>query len=255
MRILLTNDDGASAPGLAALEQIAAELSDDVWVVAPETEQSGASRSLTLHAPLRVRQEAERRFVVSGTPTDCVLMGINDLIPKGAPDLVLSGVNRGQNIAEDVTYSGTVAGAMQGMQLGVRAIALSQSYGFIGDGRVRFETAVAHAPDIIRKLLAADWPPSVLANLNFPDRDPEDVQGVDLVRQGFRDQWKIHAEKRTDLRQKDYYWLGFRGKLSTAPEGTDLAAIYAGRIAVTPLHVDMTAHDALAAFKGALDHG
>ena len=123
-RILLTNDDGIRAHGLKVLEKIARQLSDDVWIVAPAEEQSGAGRSLTLHSPLRVRKWGDQKFSVSGTPTDCVLMGVQDIVPGKKPDLVLSGVNRGQNIAEDVTFSGTVAGAMQGMQLGIPAVAL-----------------------------------------------------------------------------------------------------------------------------------
>ena len=132
MRILLTNDDGIDSPGLHALRQIAAELSDDVWVVAPETNQSGASHSLTLHEPLRMRQIDERAFAVRGTPTDSVIMGVRHVLKDKAPDLVLSGVNRGANMAEDVTYSGTIAGAFEGTILGIRSMALSQAYGIEG---------------------------------------------------------------------------------------------------------------------------
>ncbi len=150
MRILLTNDDGIHAEGLAVLERIARKLSDDVWVVAPETDQSGLAHSLTLSEPLRLRQIDDRHFALRGTPTDCVIMGVRHVLP-GAPDLVLSGVNSGANMADDVTYSGTVAGAMEGTLLGVRAIALSQEYEYEGDRRiVPWETAEAHAPDLIK---------------------------------------------------------------------------------------------------------
>lgn len=150
MRILLTNDDGIHAEGLAVLERIARKLSDDVWVVAPETDQSGLAHSLTLSEPLRLRQIDERHFALRGTPTDCVIMGVRHVLP-GAPDLVLSGVNSGANMADDVTYSGTVAGAMEGTLLGVRAIALSQEYEYEGDRRiVPWETAETHAPDLIK---------------------------------------------------------------------------------------------------------
>src|SRR3982750_2848630 len=151
MRILLTNDDGINAPGLAALERIARKLSDDVWVCAPEYEQSGASRALTLAEPIRVRALSERRFATTGTPTDCVMLGIHELVQGQKPDLVLSGVNRGANLAEDVTMSGTVAGAIEGMALGVPSIALSQM-GFYEEG-TSFDAAETFGPGIIRRLV------------------------------------------------------------------------------------------------------
>ena len=157
MRILCTNDDGVHAQGLAVLERIARTISDDVWVIAPETEQSGASRALTLSAPIRVREAGAKRFAVSGTPTDCVLLGVEELIRDGRPDLVLSGVNRGQNIAEDVTFSGTIAGAMQGMQLGIPAIALSQARDFRdGAQPIPWETAETFGRLVIANAYA-DW--------------------------------------------------------------------------------------------------
>ena len=146
MRILLTNDDGINSPGLHALREIALQLSDDVWVVAPETNQSGASHSLSLHEPLRMRQVDERAFAVRGTPTDSVIMGVRHVLKDKTPDLVLSGINRGANMAEDVTYSGTIAGAFEGTILGIRSIALSQAFGFESAKAVRWQTALAHAP-------------------------------------------------------------------------------------------------------------
>jgi 5'-nucleotidase len=241
MRILCTNDDGIHATGLAVLEKIARTFSDDVWVIAPEQEQSGASRALTLTAPIRVRQVSEKRFAVLGTPTDCVLLGVEHLIAGAPPDLVLSGVNRGQNIAEDVTFSGTIAGAMQGMQLGIPAIALSQARGFRGEeAPIPWETAETFGPGIVGKLLEQTWPKDVLMNVNFPDLPPDQVKAVEVTTQGRRDQHVIYADKRTDPRGGAYFWLGFRGKLSNPSDGTDLKAIYEGRIAVTPLHVDLT---------------
>jgi len=246
MRILCTNDDGIHAPGLTVLEHIARSIADDVWIVAPEAEQSGASRALTLTAPIRVRSAGEKRFAVIGTPTDCVLLAMQDLMSDGLPDLVLSGVNRGQNLAEDVTFSGTIAGAMQGMQLGVKAIALSQAKGLRGDAPIPWETARAYGPLVVQTLLDAGWPAGVVMNVNFPDRSPQDVAGVEVTRQGRRDQHILYADKRTDLRGEAYYWLGFHGRLSSPPEGTDLRAVYEGRIAVTPLHIDLTHEPALA---------
>ncbi|HSV01965.1 MAG TPA: 5'/3'-nucleotidase SurE [Phenylobacterium sp.] len=238
MRILVTNDDGVHAEGLAALERIAAQLSDDVWVCAPEYEQSGASRALTLAEPIRVRQLGERRFTTTGTPTDCVMLGVHELVAGKKPDLVLSGVNRGANLAEDVTMSGTVAGAIEAMALGVPGIALSQM-GFYEPG-ASFEPAEAFGPGVIRRLVEIGWPADVVLNINFPNREPADIAEVEVTRQGFRDAHIRMAEKRTDLRGRDYYWIGFRQTRSSPPEGTDLRALYEGRISVTPLHIDLT---------------
>lgn len=243
-RILITNDDGIHAPGLEVLEHIAASVSDDVWVVAPAEEQSGMSRALTLNAPLRVQQLGDKRFSVTGTPTDCVHMAVHGLIEGEAPDLLLSGVNSGQNIAEDVTFSGTVAGAMQGTQLGVPSIAWSQAYGFEGRGAIRWETARHHGPAVLKRLLQHRWSENVLMNVNFPDRAPDDVAGLEATVQGVRDQTVLYADKRTDLRGRDYYWLGFTGKKSQPAVGTDLRAVYEGRISITPLHLDLTHFDA-----------
>lgn len=240
-RILITNDDGIRASGLKVLYDIACSISDDVWVVAPAEEQSGMSRALTLNMPLRVRKMEERWYAVTGTPSDCVLMGVQEYLDP-EPDLVLSGVNRGQNIAEDVTVSGTVAGAMQGMTLGIPSIAFSQAYGFSGRAAIKWETARHWGPAVLKRLLSLDWSQNILMNVNFPDCDPEDVTDVEMTVQGFRDQHNLHAEERKDLRGFKYYWLGFHGHLSDPPLGTDLRAIYDGRISITPLHVDLTHH-------------
>lgn len=250
MRILITNDDGINADGLAALERIAARLSDDVWVCAPEYEQSGASRALTLAEPVRVRQLDERKFSTTGTPTDCVMLGVHELVKGKRPDLVLSGVNRGANLAEDVTMSGTVAGAIEGMALGIPAIALSQQ-GFYEPG-TSFDVAEVFAPGIIQQLVETGWPGDVVININFPNGSPDQVKAVEVTRQGFRDVQVRHAEKRTDLRGKDYYWIGFRQERSSPPEGTDLRALYEGRISVTPLHIDLTHQAAVHDLKGRL---
>ncbi|NWG47218.1 MAG: 5'/3'-nucleotidase SurE [Alphaproteobacteria bacterium] len=252
-RILVTNDDGIHAPGIASLETIARALSDDVWVIAPLAEQSGASHSLTLHAPLRVRKEDDRHFAVQGTPTDCVSMAIKHILADHPPALVLSGVNHGSNIAEDVTYSGTIAAAMEGTTLGVRSIALSQAFGFKGDGRLRLQTAEHFGPRLVSELWERPWAEGVLININFPDRDPDDVAGIEATRQGRRDQSNLYIEQRTDPRGGAYYWLGINRKLSNPPEGTDLRAIYSGRISVTPLHLDLTQTDSLAILRGAVE--
>ena len=253
MRILLTNDDGFHAEGFEALRAIAAQLSDDVWVAAPEVEQSGASRALTLSRPIRVQKVREREWRVDGTPTDCVLLAVQDLIEGPKPDLVLSGVNRGQNIAEDVTFSGTVAGALQGMALGVPSIALSQALlRFHDDLPALFQTAVAHAPGLIQRLVEQGWPADVVMNLNFPDLPPDEVREVEMTTQGVRDPGHMHAERRSDLRGRDYYWMGFQGVRGTPPAGTDLAAVYGGRISVTPLHIDLSHRETVHRLKGVI---
>ncbi len=241
MRILCSNDDGIHARGLESLITIARELSDDVWVVAPQEEQSGAARALTLAHPLRYREYDERRFSVTGTPSDAVLMGVTRIVDGKKPDLILSGVNNGQNLAEDVTVSGTIAAAFQGMSLGIPSIALSLSR--LSRDNARWETTEAHGPKIVRQLLDAGWPKDVVVNVNFPDRAPDDVAGVEVTTQGHRDAYQLFAEERQDLRGGKYYWYGYTGKLSDPPAGTDLRAIYDGRISITPLHLALTHAD------------
>ncbi len=240
MRILVTNDDGINAPGLHALREIASKLSDDVWVVAPETNQSGASHSLTLHEPLRCRDVDERVYAIKGTPTDCVIMGVRHILKDDPPTLVLSGVNRGSNIAEDVTYSGTIAGAIEGTLLGVRSIALSLSMGFDLEGRHHWETPLAHAPGLITDLLSEPFAPGVLMNVNFPDLPPEGVAGIAITTQGKRDPGMLHIDERADTWGTPYYWFGFERRKSRLVENTDLWAMAHGLISVTPLSVDLT---------------
>lgn len=252
MRILLTNDDGIHAEGLATLERIAAKLSDDVWIVAPETDQSGLAHSLTLSEPLRLRKLGEKRFALRGTPTDCVIMAVREVLDR-KPDLVLSGVNAGGNVADDVTYSGTVAGAIEGTVHGIRSIALSQLYSYDERGAViPFEVAEAFAPDLIAKLMTVDLPPGTFFNLNFPNCAPAEVQGVTVTGQGKLD-FGLSVEKREDGRGVPYYWLRFGDRMGNFREGTDLQALKAGRISVTPLKLDMTDYalqDATAAALG-----
>ncbi|UTP38138.1 5'/3'-nucleotidase SurE [Phenylobacterium sp. LH3H17] len=251
MRILLTNDDGIHAEGLVALEKIARVLSDDIWICAPEYEQSGASRALTLSDPIRVRTLDPRRFATTGTPTDCVMLAFHELMGGLKPDLVLSGVNRGANLAEDVTLSGTVAGAIEGMALGVPSIALSATNWPV-DAQDIFAPAEHFGPGIVRKLFETGWPDGVIMNVNFPARPIEEIVEVEVTRQTFRDVAVRHAEKRTDLRNRDYYWMGFRQERSKPAAGTDLAAIYEGRISVTPLHIDLTHAETVHRLKGVL---
>lgn len=240
MRILVTNDDGIHAPGLAAAERIARALSDDVWVVAPETDQSGVSHSLSLNDPLRLREISERHFAVKGTPTDCVIMAVKHILAGDPPDLVLSGVNRGQNVAEDVTYSGTIAGAIEGTILGIRSIALSQAYGPESRHLVPYETAEAHGPGLIRTILEEGIRPGSLININFPNRSPGDVRGVQVTAQGRRDQEILTIDPRHDGRGNPYYWIAFVRNRQRIENGTDIWALAEGYISVTPLEINLT---------------
>lgn len=240
MRILCTNDDGIHAPGLKVLEAIARELSDDVWVVAPETDQSGVAHSLSLNDPLRLREISNRHFAVKGTPTDCVIMGVRELMREHKPDLILSGVNRGQNAAEDVTYSGTVAGAIEGTLLGIPSIALSQAYGAGSRNNLKWHCAEHHGPKVVRKILDAGIDKGILVNVNFPDAEPDEVQGVSVVNQGQRTQELLRLDARFDGRGNPYYWIAFERTPFTPGNGTDLWALAQKRIAVTPLRIDMT---------------
>lgn len=243
MRILVTNDDGAGAHGLSVLHQIARALSDDVWIVAPEMNQSGASHALTLQVPLRYREVGERAFAVRGTPADCVIMGVRHVLKDKPPDLVLSGVNHGANLAEDVTYSGTIAGAMEGTLLGIRSIAMSLTIGFDPEGRQHWKTPLEHGPRLVADLLAAPWPAMTLMNINYPDLAPAEVRGIAATRQGRRDQGGLHIEERSDTWGDPYFWVGFERRRADPPQGTDLRAIADGMISVTPLHLDLT-HEA-----------
>ncbi len=248
MRILVTNDDGIHAPGLTIMEEIAAALSDDVWVVAPEFEQSGASHSLSLTEPLRLRQLAPKRFSVRGTPTDCVIMALRSVLDS-PPDLLLSGVNRGQNIADDVTYSGTVAGAMEGTLLGIPSMALSQGYGWGSRAHLHWETARSHGPELVQRILDYGIPDGTVMNINFPDCAPEAVAGTEITRQGKRDQNLLYIDEREDARGFPYYWLSFQRKDSNPSRGTDLRALYDNRISVTPLLLNLTDENAVGHFS------
>ena len=251
-RILVTNDDGINAPGIDVLEAVARRLTDDVWVVAPETEQSGAGHSLTLTQPLRLRQIEARRFAVSGTPTDSVLAAVRKAVTGDRPTLVLSGVNRGANMAEDITYSGTVAAAMEGTLLGIPSIALSQWMDPEQDG-VDWRGAEECAEAVIRWLVGQGWPADTLMNVNFPDLRRGPVTGMEVTVQGKRDLSDIMLDERVDTRGHDYFWIGYRRAREHLVEKTDLNAVRQGRVSVTPLHLDLTHFETRERLTGALD--
>ena len=242
MRILCTNDDGIHAPGLKIVEQIAHALSEDVWIVAPELDQSGVSHSLSLNDPLRLREVGPRHFAVRGTPTDCVIMGARHILGETKPDVVLSGVNRGRNVAEDVVYSGTIAGALEGTILGLPSFALSQEFSVETRDRPLWETALEFGPPIIRKVIEAGIPRDTVINVNFPACAPEQVAGIRVTRQGKRNLGFLRIDERRDGRGNPYYWIGFeRTAMMDAPAaGSDLAALASRYVSVTPLRLDRT---------------
>ncbi|MBS0505706.1 MAG: 5'/3'-nucleotidase SurE [Proteobacteria bacterium] len=246
MRILLTNDDGINAAGLKVLEELARRFSDDIWVVAPAEEQSGTGHSLTLSRPIRLRKLGEQRYCVTGTPTDSVMMAVGHLMREIKPDLVLSGVNRGANLADDITYSGTVSAAMEGALAGVRAIALSQVYAREGMGdTVPFDAALAWGERVLTPLIKMNFAPRTLVNINFPALPADQVKGIRVVAQGFHDYGRARIDQRTDPRGYDYFWFGLRPMVQTPGHETDIEAVTDGYISVTPLQLDLTHRDSM----------
>ena len=247
MRILLTNDDGIGAPGLYVLEKIAAKFSDDIWIVAPSEEQSGAGHSLSLSRPVRLREHAPKRFSVTGTPTDAVNLALGKVL-DGPPDLILSGVNRGANLADDVTYSGTIAAAMEGALAGIRSVAFSQVYTREDVGNeVSFEAAETWGEKVLRALVDSPFAERTLINVNFPPLSAGEIGGIRVVRQGFHDYSRGSIVENIDPRGFPYFWFGLQGMEHTPGHATDLEAIADGFVSVTPLHIDLTHEASLAA--------
>ena len=244
MRILLTNDDGIHAPGLEVLETLARQVSDDIWICAPSEEQSGMGHALTLTRPVRLATHGERRFSVSGTPTDSVMLALREVM-DAPPDLILSGVNRGANLGDDVTYSGTVSAAIEGALAGIKAVAISQVLGSETALADPFEAARQWGARVLAPLLSAPIPDRTLVNINFPPRPAKDVRGIRVTRQGFHDYRRGSVVKGTDPRGNPYYWFGLQAIEHTLDHGTDLEAIDEGFIAVTPLQLDLTHHETL----------
>jgi 5'-nucleotidase len=261
MRILITNDDGINAPGLKVLEAIAAEIAGpagEVWTVAPAFEQSGVGHCISYVHPTMIAELGPRRFAAEGSPADCVLAGLYDVLRDTPPDLVLSGVNRGNNAAENVLYSGTIGGAMEAALQGLPAIALSQYYGprnlTLENG---FEAARAHGAEVIRKLLAnGHWDEDdyrVFYNVNFPPLPAADVLGTRVTTQGFRRETRFGVEPHVAPNGRRFLWIkGGRQDVPTEP-GSDAHANLGGYISVTPMRADLTAHDRLDTLRAALE--
>ena len=252
MRILLSNDDGISAEGIKVLEKIAKKLSPDVTVCAPLTEQSGAGHSVSMRKPLRLHRIKPRHYAVDGTPTDAVLLAVNKIMAKKPPDLLLSGVNRGGNLGEDVTYSGTIAAAMEGGMLGVPSIALSMCAE--AGMPIKWQTPLAHGEAVTRRLLELSWDQGVIISVNFPDCEPELVQGVRVTHQGIR---KIgdNLGERLDLYGEPYYWLAALREARSTDPGCDIYAVQANYISVTPILLDLTARSEMVRLAAGLEGG
>lgn len=258
MRILITNDDGINAPGLRVLSEIADAIagpSGEVWTVAPAFEQSGVGHCISYSRPTMMAELGPRRFALEGSPADCVLVGLHDVMKDHPPELVLSGVNRGNNAGQNTLYSGTIGAAMEAALQGIPAIALSQFYG-PGNATLDqpFEAAARHGAGVIDRILAADTeshaPYRLFYNVNFPPVAAGDVTGISVVAQGFRPTSRFVAEAAIAPNGRRFHWI--RGGRQDEPSGpmTDVTANLEGRISITPMRADLTAHDALAALEG-----
>jgi 5'-nucleotidase len=249
-KVLLTNDDGFDAPGLRTLTEVAAELAEEVWIVAPNHDQSGTSHSLSLHSPLRVSQKEERRYSVSGTPGDCVVMAVRHLMVPGRPDLILSGINRGANLGIETVFSGTVGAAMTGMLLGFPSMALSQA--FSDRNAVRWDTARALAPKVIRQFAKGAWSEGSILNINFPDVPVGEVGPVELTTQGTGLMDDVEVISGTDPRSLEYHWVSLRRSAREDVVGSETFAIRRGRVSVTPLQFERTNQSVLASLQAGL---
>src|ERR671933_1663659 len=238
VRILLTNDDGIHSDGLTKLVAALRELGD-VYVVAPAAEMSGASHSLTLSRPLRIRQVDGRHWTVDGTPTDCVTLALNQILgPAEMPDICCSGINHGGNLGDDATYSGTVAGALEATIFGVPGLAFS----LVTREQYDFTHAAAFAAEVVRRVLREGLPEGTLLNINLP---PGAIRGVRVTTQGIKNATPVITEH-VDPRGKPYYWIGQKILQDTNADGTDYYAVRQGFVSVTPMRADMTNHNALA---------
>jgi 5'-nucleotidase len=249
-KVLLTNDDGFDAPGLRTLMQVAEEVAEEVWIVAPDYDQSGTSHSLSLHSPLRVSQKDERRYSVSGTPGDCVVMAVRHLMASGRPDLILSGINRGANLGIETVLSGTVGAAMMGMLLGIPSMALSQAYS--DRNAVRWDTARALAPKVISQFANGVWSQGAILNINFPDVPVGEVGQIELTTQGTGLMDDVEVISGIDPRSLEYHWLSLRRSAREDVAGSETLAIGRGRVSITPLQFERTNQNVLASLQAGL---
>lgn len=257
MRILITNDDGINAPGLEVLDGIAHEIAGpegEVWTVAPAFEQSGVAHCISYTKPMMIAKMGPRRWAAEGSPADCVLAGVHDVLKDARPDLILSGVNRGNNSAENALYSGTLGGAMEGALQGLPAIALSQYYGpAVAQVDDPFEAARVHGADVVRRILSAPMPHSddyrLFYNVNFPPLPAEEVKGIRVAPQGFRRDMGFGVQAHLSPGGKRFLWVTGAPQQQPTHPGTDAALNLEGYISVTPMRADLTDHSALEALK------
>lgn len=248
-RVLIVNDDGIDAIGIRLLESIVRGFTDDVWVVAPDEERSGASQSISMNHPIRYVQRDERHFAVRGTPVDCALLGIHTFLGSRKPDILLSGINAGPNLAEDVLYSGTCAAAKEGALFGIASVALSQMRTYRQPAL--WEASEAFVPGILEKLLALPWPPSRFLNVNVPNLPPAALRGTAITRQGRRQYGGFVPVRREDERFVPYFWIRVEPLEPVPEEGTDLYAVANGMISITPMQLDMTCATSLSGLASA----
>ncbi|MCR9185865.1 MAG: 5'/3'-nucleotidase SurE [Halieaceae bacterium] len=246
-RVLIVNDDGIHAPGIRLLEKAVREHCDDVWVVAPDEEKSGASHSVSMHVPIRLRQLDDRHIAIKGSPTDCVLMALREIMQE-LPTLVLAGINRGGNLADEIHYSGTIAVAMEAALMGIPSIALSQVFERGAD--VPWDTSERYIVPVVEQILERGIAAGSFVNINFPPVTPDAVSGVQVVSMGRRPPGAFKTEGRVDNRQIPYYWVHLEPDAGGDADGTDLRAMADGAISVCPLQVDMTNRAMFAALSG-----
>ena len=249
-RILVTNDDGIDAPGLKVAEEVAASIAEEVWTVAPAGDFSGGSRVLSLHQALRLNQHGERRFALTGSPADCMFVGIASVLKDNPPDLVLSGVNAGVNIGGDIGFSGTVGAAMTALGLGIPAMAMSQAWK--GErSSIPWETSRHWLPKVVAALVAADgWPWDFVPNINIPATDPASVTGIEVTTQGHSAVIMPTVEKRQDLRNQDYYWIYMHKENDNPDLHEDIAALRRDAVSVTPMGTTITDPKGMEVLKG-----
>ena len=243
-RVLVTNDDGISGPGLAIAEHVAKSVSREVWTVAPAEDCSGGSRQLNLHRALRIQEHGERRFSVTGSPADCVMMGVGEIMGDKKPDLVISGVNAGLNIGGDCGFSGTVGAAMTADVLGIPGVALSQAWR--ERDNIPWQTSKDWLPSVVKQLIDHhSWPWNFIPNINVPAAKSEEVKGVSMAKQGMSTRVAPAIESRIDLRQQEYYWLYLSKDHGDPGPEEDISILRENYIAVSPLSRNITDQSAL----------
>jgi len=250
-RILLVNDDGIDAPGISLLEDIAKRLAEEVWIVAPATDRSGVANSVSLREPVRVEQRGEHKFAVQGTPADCVVVAVRQLMKEHPPQLLLSGINNGSNIGFETVLSGTVGGAITGVLLGVPSIALSQDRR--PEDRVNWRAAEAFCLPVLDRLLSLGLTPDCCLSINFPDLPAEQIRGIKATRQGMGKVKGLQVSPTTDPHGEDYFWIRVEHGVTAFPEHSEAGAISEGYISVTPLTFERTAMESWHRISEALD--